>query len=321
MVARAGSRGAWACAFVLGFVGAAWGQGDQLEIEVLFYDFNGTNNIGDKTSGVGLAPDPPNTHPDFEYDDGHCWDVNNQKPTFLGGLGHSILDPGIVQSTLGVDGVPVHSGSSNSTNNNATLFDKWFKSDPAYNVPVSGTLTLDRIGTSNVFGIDSNAFFPLDGKGLGNTISLDADGLTPDCGVPFFNGVPIESGHNWHWTMQVSTEFMYEGGETFSFRGDDDLWVFIDGELALDLGGLHAADAASAPFIEGEISLDDIIGLSEVGTVHQFDLFFAERYHNDSNFKMETSIPIGDIVPEPGAAIILLGSSVLAGLRSRRRIP
>ena len=295
VVARLGSSAVWACAAALMFAGSAWGQGQTLDIDVTFYDFNGTNNIGDKSSGVGLAPDPANTHPDFEFDGGHCWDANNQKPTFLGGLGHSVLDTGIVNSTLGPGGVPLHSGVSNSTNNNATLFDKWFKPDAAYNVAVSDTLTLNQIGSSNVYGIDSTAFFPLDGKGLGNTISLDADGMTPDCGIPFFNGVPIESGHNWHWTMQVSTDFTYQGGETFSFRGDDDLWVFIDGELALDLGGLHAADAASAPFVSGDINLDDILGPGDIGTTHSFDLFFAERYHNDSNFKMETSIPIGVI--------------------------
>ena len=74
-------------------------QGKQLEIDVMFYDFNGTNNIGDKSSGVGLAPDPGNTHPDFEFDMGHCWDAVNQSPTFLGGMGHSILDTGIDQRT------------------------------------------------------------------------------------------------------------------------------------------------------------------------------------------------------------------------------
>ncbi|MEM9419641.1 MAG: fibro-slime domain-containing protein [Planctomycetota bacterium] len=292
-------------------------QGQQLEIDVTFFDFNGPDNTGDKSSGVGLAPDPINAHPDFEFDMGHCWDAVNQSPTFLGGMAHSILDTGIVQSMLSVDGVPVHSGSSFSTNNDAGLFDKWYKHDPDYNVMLTDTLVLDQIGSSNAYGIDSNAFFPLDGKGLGNTISLDADGLTPDCGIPFYNGTPIESGHNWHWTMHISTEFVYEGGETFSFRGDDDLWVFIDGELALDLGGLHAATGASEPFVSGSIDLDTIIGLAEVGTTHQFDLFYAERYHNDSNFKMETSIPIGEIVPEPASAAFSLAG--ILGLAARRR--
>ncbi|MEM8783748.1 MAG: fibro-slime domain-containing protein [Planctomycetota bacterium] len=297
--------------------GEAAGQGQQLVIDVTYFDFNGTDNEGDKTSGVGLPPDPPNTHPDFEYEIGHCWDANNQKPTFIGGLGHSILDTGIVQSTLGVDGVPVHTGSSNSTNNDPALFDKWFKSDPAYNVMVTDTLVLEQEGSSDIYGIDSAAFFPLDGKGLGNTISNDPDGRTPDCGIPFFDGVPIESGHNWHWTMKISTEFVYQGGETFSFRGDDDLWVFIDGELALDLGGLHAADAASEPFVSGSINLDDVLATSQTGTVHSFDLFFAERFHNDSNFKMQTSIPIGEIVPEPSAGLLMLAA--LGAMAARRR--
>ena len=71
--------------------------------------------------------------------------------------------------------------------------------------------------------------------------------------------------------------------------GDDDLFTFINGRLAIDLGGVHGP-------MESEIDLDARaaeLGI-EVGEVYSLDFFFAERHLTQSNFRIDTTI--GDFV-------------------------
>ncbi len=83
------------------------------------------------------------------------------------------------------------------------------------------------------------------------------------------------------------------GGEEFSFEGDDDMWVFVNRHLAIDLGGLHVSMAAS-------VSLDDVaseFGLA-IGGTYPIHFFFAERHTIDSNFTIRTTV--AEAGPHPG---------------------
>merc|ERR1712129_513162 len=91
--------------------------------------------------------------------------------------------------------------------------------------------------------------------------------------------------HNFWFTLEMHTAFRYHGGEKFEFPGVDDLWVFINGSLAIDLGGMHKPLSKSVEL--------DTLGLNK-GQLATLDLFFAERHTTQSNFRMETTIEIGE---------------------------
>jgi len=187
----------------------------------------------------------PQAHPDFNH--------------FGGGV-HT----GIVAQTLGADDKPVYVDGQGVITSKET-FDQWYNDVNGVNIDIPYTLTLTETGPgTGVYGYDSSAFFPIDNQGYGNDL-------------------PYNQDHNWGFTLEMHTVFTYEQGQTFYFRGDDDLWVFINKQLAIDLGGLHGPEAKT-------VNLDDL-GLTE-GQDYNLDLFYAERHATGSNLKIQTSIKL-----------------------------
>lgn len=168
---------------------------------------------------------------------------------------------GIVEAALGADRKPVYAGGDGETTNGREAFDQWYRTVAGINVPYA--LTLQLVPNAAVYSFESNSFFPLDGAGLGNQ----------------------GREHNYHFTFELHTEFRYAGGEAFTFIGDDDVWVFVNGALALDLGGVHGAE-------EGTIELDELaaeLGLT-IGEIYPLDMFHAERHTTQSNFRIDTTL-------------------------------
>ena len=100
--------------------------------------------------------------------------------------------------------------------------------------------------------------------------------------------------HNYHFTYEIHAEFTYEGGEVFTFTGDDDLFTFINGKLAIDLGGVHGPQTATIDLDQEADNLGIIVG----GT-YALDFFFAERHTSMSNFRIDTTISCFNEVPIP----------------------
>lgn len=91
---------------------------------------------------------------------------------------------------------------------------------------------------------------------------------------------------NQHFCTETHAVFNYAEGQTFSVLGDDDIWVFIDNKLAIDLGGSHQA----AP---GFVNLDKFEGRSGKlveGKAYALDMFTCDRRTTMSNLTIRTNI-------------------------------
>jgi fibro-slime domain-containing protein len=142
----------------------------------------------------------------------------------------------------------------------ATNYDTTWK-----NMVFPDSLPFLHLGNGVYQYLDS-AFFKLDGRGFG------AEGKTDNNGVP----------HNYSFTMELHTTFTYKPGQTFYFLGDDDVWVFVNGQKVMDLGGIHVT--AGDSFL-----VDNIPGLV-AGRVYNFDFFYAERHTVKSTIKITTNM-------------------------------
>jgi len=168
---------------------------------------------------------------------------------------------GIVLETLGKDGKPVFNNDGTITQvESEDTFNEWYRDVPGVNIPFEYTLVLTNDG-NGLYTYDNQAFFPIDGQGYGND----------------------QNGHNFGFTYEVHTVFTYKQGQKFYFRGDDDLWVFINNKRVIDLGGIHGAEEASVDL--------DTLELTE-GEDYTLNIFFAERHVSASSFKITTSIQL-----------------------------
>ena len=210
----------------------------------------------------GYGP-PEEGHPDFE--------------TCIG----SSATKGMVSADLGSDSKPVYvavcepamitdtvacpNGQEQSTEAN---FKQWYRFTQDVNRPFLIYFEFaPNPQKPGVMTFQSNSFYPLDGQGFGNA----------------------GRNHNFHFTTEIHTKFKYSGGEVFTFTGDDDVWIYINGKRVMDLGGSHSS-------VSETLTLDTIaatIGI-EKGKTYNFDMFHAERHTPNSNFRVDTSFEFVD---------------------------
>ena len=199
---------------------------------------------------VATLRDFSKEHPDFEK-------------KFPGNSGPEVAITGIVDLKLGSDSKPVFANSTNpevaDQIESADTFNQWYNTIDGVNYEYEHEIELIE-QADGTFVYDDAAFFP----------------LPNDFG---FGSENEET--NFHFTTEVHLEFTYEGGEVFSFRGDDDLWMFIGDDLVIDLGGLHLPQ-------ESSVNLDDLN--LQIGAKYPMHIFHAERHTEDSNFKITTTI-------------------------------
>ena len=192
---------------------------------------------------------------------------------------------GLVQSRLGADKKPVYNLSLwqelfGETVSQANL-DAFFNDVPGVNLKTTKTLTMLPDGDEpGYWTIDSSydpktdewldGFFPIDNELFGNEYEWE--------------GETYDDGHNFPFSVEIHTRFKYVEGATFEFSGDDDVWVFFNNRLAIDLGGVHGEQDAF-------VALDEVaqdFGIRP-GDIVSFDMFYMERHTTGSNMRIRTN--------------------------------
>jgi fibro-slime domain-containing protein len=157
--------------------------------------------------------------------------------------------------------VPGAGGSASSGGIESTeSFSEWYRDVPGANLSTLHSITLtydDEFG----YGYLDEHFYPIDHQLFGNEGQL----------------------HNTLFTFALEATFVYQAcaGQFIGFEGSDDLWVFVDGGLAMDAGGV-------LPGTEQFIELDRL-GLVD-GQIYPISLFFAQRQTVRSEFQIKTNI-------------------------------
>ncbi|MEM7576517.1 MAG: fibro-slime domain-containing protein [Planctomycetota bacterium] len=199
---------------------------------------------------------------------------------------------GLVKDMLDADGKPWLNPSGDPGRGMITgedSFRQWFRDVPGVNVAEPHAIELEEhpnkpgvfyFARERQLSGDLKYFFPMDGRGFND---LQSTGV---------------GTHNYYFTYELRTEFTYDDPSqrdqdlTFSFVGDDDVWVYINGKLAVDLGGVHSQAS-------GSVNLDEHaneLGL-EPGGKYELVLFFAERHTTQSNFRIETTLTLKEVPP------------------------
>ena len=238
----------------------------------------------------------PDGHPDFERKPDHgfgmyCDNIAPEigadgKPVYVGGgrklkyqytdsAGRAICHLLYDESRGDEQGTWRHSDDGGIAS--ADSYDTWYRDTLGVNMSQPLSLTLVRQPDGSYVFDDKEdpdysalgGFFPIDDQLFGNP------GGSPD--------------HNFHFTFELHAEFTHDaaGDQFFKFTGDDDVWVFIDGQLVIDLGGVHSAKSQYVDLSR--------LGLTD-GETYGIDFFFAERHRTQSNFRIETTL---QMVTEP----------------------
>ena len=255
---------------------------------------------------------------------------------------------GIVKARLGEDGYPILNSSDERSM--AYLFDpnKEEEGKKIY-ADLSHLLSESEDGTISFDSDKYYAWYPLQTGGgdfivYDGTYTVRGEGGTqiPVGFVPFNSYdennqiISPDGPFDHHFGLTLTTNFKMPKGAVvndkdmvFDFTGDDDVWVFIDGVLVLDMGGVHGKRSGAINFKTGKVTVDDVASyvpgrpasIETIGAAstiaeifakqgltfddlenskHSLSLFYVERGGHESNLSMKFNLPtVSEHEPDP----------------------
>lgn len=279
----------------------------EIETEVAFYDYtlkagqvnnkyysinqesNYKNNGKNKLS-AGTARDDQN-YPLYSYNwEGNLYNSDNDGKNTVKGLVKGLDTDGNVEFNCDEPGFFVNSdltAEDNFYNSNekSTRYLRKYYNDYKLNFNRNGdTYTLKSVKHGQYTRDAGSDFFPLDEED--RKLSYEETGF--------------KGNHNYYFGMRYDIEFTigdYVGPLNYSFTGDDDLWVILDGrKVVVDLGGIHRA-------VSGDTNLWNDLGfpsksLSEEqkSQKHTLTILYMERGGGESNCNMEFTLPSARVI-------------------------
>ncbi|HEX7668765.1 MAG TPA: DUF4215 domain-containing protein, partial [Polyangiaceae bacterium] len=170
-----------------------------------------------------------------------------------------------------------------------------------------------QICTAAVTNLDGNpVFFPIDKEtGL---VTPASNFATATIAQPIYNGnwaaEPGGALHNFGFTSEIRYWFKYDStaSATLDFVGDDDVWVFVNGTLALDLGGWHVPVGGSFTLNSASATKFNL----KNGSAYQIAVFQTERKKTGSTFKLTLTgfnTAPSDCSPTCGDGVVAAGEA------------
>lgn len=155
-----------------------------------------------------------------------------------------------------------------------------------FNHPTSHTgVTYNHIWTNNYWPADDFETFGADGHDV-----KWGDNKQTICFNNTNNALPVADDgrlHNCYFGMSFQVKFAlpegYAGGLEYVFFGDDDMWIFLDDQLVLDVGGVHSS-------VGEYVDLWDYIEQGDTSE-HTLQVFYTERGASGSTCWMHFTIP------------------------------
>lgn len=198
-------------------------------------------------------------------------DFKADKILFESNVGYEKIK-GMVQNTLGADKKPVFNlpiwTKKYGAQVTQQMLDALFNDAHGVNMSAAKTLVMKSDGKGFwITNSGSGGFYPIDNELFGN------EGRS----------------HNYHFSVEIHADFKYVKGAIFEFKGDDDVWVFFNNKLVIDLGGVNHATGQT-------VAMDNIaseLGIKE-GDIVNFDMFYMERHTTQSNLYIKTNFNFFD---------------------------